>query len=139
MASAPSSPYLTVKQAALRLAMTPQGVRKAVREGRLAGSTQLLPSGKLEYFLEAEAVETFHTDRESSFDDRVDTLLFELALTQGALRDKEAEVQDLKHDLAIAKRDLARTTRALTLHLQAFKALVADGLDSQGEAVSELA
>ena len=135
MASAPSSPYLTVKQAALRLAMTPEGVRKAVREGRLEGSTRLLPSGKREYFLAAEAVEAFHADREEAVDGRVDTLLVELALTQGALRDKEAEIQRLKHELATAKRDLARTALALSLQVQAFQALVA-APEIHGEVVS---
>jgi hypothetical protein len=138
MVSAPTLPHLTVKQAAQRLGMTPQGVRKAVREGRLEGSTQLLPSGKRAYFLVAEAVEAFHSDHELSFDKRADNLLVELALTQGALREKEAEVQGLKHDLLTAKRDLLRTSRALALQVQAFEALIA-APEARGEAVSEIA
>lgn len=124
MANAGAGPSLTVKEAALRLGMTPEGVRKAVRERRLAGDTQLLPSGKREYLLAAEAVETFRCDREPSFDEHVDTLRIQLALAEGALRDKDAEIDRLRHDLGTARDDLARTRRALELHLEAFAALV---------------
>lgn len=124
MANAGAGTYLTVKEAALRLSMTPEGVRKAVRERRLAGDTQLLPSGKREYLLAAEAVEKFRCDREPSFDEDVDTLRVQLALAEGALRDKGAEIDRLRHELRTARDDLTRTRRALELHLQAFAALV---------------
>lgn len=124
MANASAGTYLTVKDAALRLGMTPEGVRKAVREGRLAGETQSLPSGRREYILAAEAVEAFRCDREPSFDEDVDTLRIQLALADGALRDKDAEIDRLRHELGTASDDLARTRRALGLQIQAFNALL---------------
>ena len=124
MANAGAGTYLTVKEAALRLGMTPEGVRKAVREGRLAGETQSLPSGRREYILAAEAVEEFRCDREPSFDEDVDTLRIQLALAEGALRDKDAEIDRLRHELGTARDDLARTRRALGLQIQAFNALL---------------
>lgn len=124
MANAGAGTHLSVKDAALRLGMTPEGVRKAVRDGRLAGETQLLPSGKREYILAAEAVEVFRCEREPSFDEDVDTLRIRLALAEGAARDKDAEIDRLRHQLGTARDELAKTRRALELQIRAFTALL---------------
>jgi hypothetical protein len=145
VASASETSYLTVRQAAARLGMTAQGVRKAVRERRLLGETRLLPNGRREYVLDVQAVEAFHADRASSIDDRVDSLLVQVALAEGAVRDKEREVESLRRELEYMRReleymrrDLSRARQALATHLQAFGEYVGEE-ETQNKAVGEMA
>ena len=124
------APPLTVGQAAVCLGMTPQGVRKAVREGRLAGTAKLLPSGKREYGISAAAIEAYlargapdaETDAEAEADFRsqFETLSYRYELTSRDLHARELEVATLKARLEAVERDLMKTKKALYKVVRAF-------------------
>lgn len=110
------APTLTVQEAATRLGMTAQGVRKAVREGRLDGTTRLLPSGKREYSISPKAVDAYlaRGDAPSS---QTEMLELNLQLSTQAVQDKEKEIIALRLRLEATEKELARVKRAMRVFL----------------------
>lgn len=110
---------MTVVEAATRLSMTPQGVRKAVREGRLGGSTRLLPSGKREYAISAHAVEAYLA-RGDAHASQFETLQLNFQLTTEALHDKEKEIIALRARLQATDTELTKVKQVLRDVMRAF-------------------
>lgn len=130
----PDASLLTVKQAAQRLGMTPQGVRKAVRERRLDGTARLLPSGKREYRVSEEAVEAYLAGAGTRLDSEIEALSMRLALVTNALHDKELEVVELRARLEAAEREVKKTTQALHLQIEVVRAFAGEDESQSGPA-----
>lgn len=104
---------LTIHQAADRLGMTSQGVRKAVREGRLKGTVRLQPGGRREYEVPEAAIDDFVAGRGSPEDNKLDTVTLRLEMAMAALHAKELEFVELRTEFRGVKRQLDRTRKAL--------------------------
>ena len=116
--SADADDKLTVSEAATRLGLTPQGVRNAISDGRLAALTTVLPNGRRSFDIRVSAIDAFERNRRPGADERVEQLQWRLDHAIDDLHQKDLRILDLEKDLELARRE-ARTMKAeLTSYLQ---------------------
>jgi hypothetical protein len=116
--SAEADDKLTVSEAAAQLRLTPQGVRNAISDGRLAALTTVLPNGRRSFDIRRSAIEAFERNRQPGVDERVEQLQWRLDHAIEDLHQKDLRILALERDLQLARREAHAMKAELTSYLQ---------------------